>query len=54
MILFVASSAVEGLVRVSEWRAELTRCTGSLMKCLADIMVLEVYTAGENGLVQEI
>jgi hypothetical protein len=26
------------LVRVSEWRAVSTRCVGSLMKCLADIV----------------
>ncbi len=37
-ILFFASTANEGLVRVSEWRAVSTRCVGSLMKCLADIV----------------
>jgi len=53
MILFVASRAVEGLVRVIECRAVLTRCVGSLMKCLADMMVWEAYRAERIVLLEE-
>lgn len=40
MILLEASRAIEGLVRVSEWRAVFTRWEGSLMKCLADMLAV--------------
>lgn len=39
MTLFSASRATEGLVSVRLWRAAFTRAAGSLMKCLADIVV---------------
>lgn len=37
MILFTASSATDGLVRVTEFNADLTSKAGSLMKCLANM-----------------
>lgn len=40
MILLWASRARDGLVRVIDWRAVLTRWVGSLMKCLVDAMVM--------------
>lgn len=39
MILLEASRAREGFVSVKAWRAVFTRCAGSFMKCLTDILV---------------
>ena len=42
MILFLASKATEGLARVIDLRAVRTKWFGSLMKCLAAGLYVEV------------